>query len=505
MPVLLLDGLDELDEQIQIDTVIEIYRLIQDHPAIGIVISCRTVDWQQISTKIPRRLPLEEWHMPPLSWHRTLSELHQVGPIALDARALDLLRRACQSPLVLDLTLDLLRRGITMPELDNIESYRRYVTATYAERVLADQPRPHELNAFCQWIARTLRSMHATTLDLAALTSRVVPRENETFSRVLQLVLMSVPLAIILITTGAAVGLGWMSGLLTLGYLLLVYGIGATPVGRWLGRRRKPPRIVARRRFQYRMVPTRLSAMRRRDVVLRALLSIGGGAVVGVLLGLSSRTDVSGTDYAPLLQWLTVASIPVAAVALGGLGAGLVGGLLGAVAFGLSDDFSACIVGGVCAGTSAFIVFLIRDMGDRTFGFTRAQIENSTIYDRLRQSWVTSARAEMTSWIAMGTVYGLAAVSFTRNRQWLWHGLIAGLAGGLFFVMIAVFAPWTMLRAVEVGLRKSAVLGSAGLEGATSTLTSADLLRPSANGSAVRFRHPLLQTVFDSSTDDSLI
>jgi hypothetical protein len=252
------------------------------------------------------------------------------------------------------------------------------------------------------------------------------------------------------------------------------------------------------------MVRTRLAGLRRSNVVVRALLSIGGGALVGVVLGLASEADVAGTSYAGLLQWLTIASIPIAAIALGGLGAGLVGGLIGGVAFGLRDDFADCVIGGLCAGTSAFIVFLLRDLGDRTYGFTRTQIEQSTIYDRLRKSWRTSARAELTSWATMGVVYGAAAVWLTGNQQWLWHGVIAGLAGGSFFILIAAFAPWTMLRAVEAGLRRSSVLAKDGIEAATSALIAVDILRPGANGSAVRFRHPLLQSVLADSDRELL-
>jgi hypothetical protein len=493
--ILVLDGLDELDRQTRADTLVELATLKARNRQNGIILSCRTPEWNDLRRTIVQSAAYEVWPteelMPPLVHARLqrvhLSELSPTGQHALKA--------ACGSPLILDYTLQLHARGHSLIEASSREEYNQEVIAQFVAMKFASDVNRTESHRLGHWISLSLGD-RGTTLNLGSVTPQDLPAAVETRTRLMQLAVMAVPYAVVLLTAGVVLDLGWLVLPTTAIYFLLVFGFGATPIARRVSSHRQVPRVIADRRWHAQLVPVRWRSLPRRTLALRALAALTGGAIVGLLLGLATMSGFTDWAQRPIARWTAIAIIPIAAAVAGGLGVGLIGGLVGAIAFGLKDNMAASLVGGLCSGMAALLVFVTRDLGDWAPGFTHGELRHMSIRRRLQRSWRVDAFADMRAWVAMGLIYGFASRLATGNIQWFWHGLIAGLVGGAFFVLVGGFSPWSMLVAVQNGLRHSSILGSSTLDEAVDRLLASDLLVPASGGSSIRFRHPLVQEHF---------
>jgi hypothetical protein len=503
--VLVLDGLDELPIRTALDTVVEIEMLRRQHPMLRVVVSCRTDEYDDIVRGHETGLTLQILEMPLLSTVTVRQSLsaHQEF-VRLSKASQSELIAACRSPLLLDFALEGLRVGELLDargaSLDD-----RTLTAQWVGRRIAeaqdhvdrnlqqnDGRSDVPLRSTASWIAATLGN-NKTTLDLATLTPSVLSPRRQRAARRKHNVMTSTTYAGILIILGLIVGLGVGSLILTVAWWLLVNLVSITPLGERFANQRLPPIIVRDRGWSRKLVPIRLAVLSRTSFVKQAGAAVAGGLAVGVALGtLGGWTWLNHVD-GRYLKWFTVAAIPLAGATLTGLGAGLVGGLIGAIAFGLRDDLADCVIAGLCSGLAALFVFSLRDLGENVVGFTYDDIDSSSMADRFRRSSSKTAVLELGSWISMGATYGISAWLLTGNWQFMIHGLAAGVVGASFFILLASIAPPIMLRLIENGLRTEGHLGTLTIDEVISELVRVRVLTQTVNGSSVRFRHPLVQ------------
>jgi len=180
--LLLLDGLDEVDQIHLVDCVDALNRFIGEHISTRIIVCCRVQDYHTLSSKINFQAAVT---IQPLTTEKICDFLREVGaPLEALRTAIEsdeVLRDFAKSPLNLNVMSlayeNTARNDLTLGEIKTDIDRRKHMFSAYVERMLNRSRRTpnstytnsEQITSYLSWLARQMGQHHQAEFSIESL------------------------------------------------------------------------------------------------------------------------------------------------------------------------------------------------------------------------------------------------------------------------------------------------------------------------------------------------